>query len=216
MVRHLRINPVWFTLLVALSGGGCQTTQATKVVSNSMPAPKPCRNAHDTYVYVVNGLDPVHLAGTPTLAAQLRESGFPNTKSAEWRGMRQIEAEVRTISRTQPGSRFALIGYSIGAYAVRDSAKRLVCEGIPVAVVAYIGGDYLTDSPGTRLAGVGRVVNITGKGHLLTGRDLFFNGTDITGAANLRLENTRHFDLPLHPDTLTILLAALGSPAPGY
>ena len=34
---------------------------------------------------------------------------------------------------------------------------------------------------------VGRVVNVTGNGYLLTGRNLFWNGTELTGAANGRL-----------------------------
>lgn len=93
------------------------------------------------------------------------------------------------------------------------TANRLIRDGVPVAVVGYVGGDYLSDSPATRVAGAGRVVNVTGDGHLLTGRNLFFNGTDISGARNLRLAGTDHFSLLRHPDTVAALEAELHAAA---
>lgn len=163
----------------------------------------------DIHVFVVNGADPFLWAGTDQLAGRIRESGYPNTRHRMWGQSGQVEAEVRQIHRQNPGARVVLIGYSTGAFAVRNTAARLVRDGIPVAMVGYVGGDYFSDSAETRLGGVGRVINVTGDGHYLTGRNLFFNGTDITGAANLRLAGVGHFDLPRHPDTLGLLLAGL-------
>ena len=53
-------------------------------------------------------------------------------------------------------------------------------------------------------------MNVTGNGYLLTGRNLIWNGTDLTGATNARLEGVNHFGLPTHPRTLAMMLAGLG------
>ena len=88
-------------------------------------------------------------------------------------------------------------------------------DRIPVAMLGYVGGDYLGDTAYTRPAGVGRVVNVTGNGFLLTGRNLFWNGTAITGAANVRLPAS-HFWLPTHPKTVAMLLAGLSEVSAGH
>jgi hypothetical protein len=164
-------------------------------------------------VYVIDGFDPAGLAGLRRLAARLRADGFPDTRYAGWLRAGQVEREVRAAHAADPSARFALVGYSAGAFAARNVANRLVRDGVPVAVVGYVGGDYLSDSAATRAAGVGRVVNVTGNGHPLTGRNLFFNGTDISGARNLRLAGAGHFALPTHPDTVAALEAELAAAA---
>jgi hypothetical protein len=60
------------------------------------------------------------------------------------------------------------------------------------------------------------VVNVRGDGFLLTGRNLFFNGTDLTGATNVSLRGTRHFGLPGHPDTFTALHQGINSATAAY
>ena len=102
-----------------------------------------------------------------------------------------------------------MIGYSAGSYKARALANRLVQSGVPVGVVGYIGGDYLRDTAETRVPGAGLVVNITGDGFLLTGRNLMFNGTAVSGAWNVPLTGTAHYDLPVHPRTFATLYSAL-------
>lgn len=164
-------------------------------------------------VYVLDGVDPLGLAGTRGLADRLRRAGFPDTHYAGWLRAGRVEREIRAAHAADPAARFAVVGYSAGVYTARNMANRLTRDGVPVAVVGYVGGDYLSDTDRSRAAGVGRVVNVTGDGHPLTGRNLFFNGTDLTGARNLRLAGTGHFDLPGHPDTLATLEAELAAAA---
>jgi hypothetical protein len=217
MPHTLRQTLVWSVVLFGLAAGGCLTARNEKVVAG-YPISEPADHCHAsaTFVYVVNGLDPVHLAGVPALTKRLQASGYPNTQFAEWKEIGRIEKEIRKTHGCQPDAQFALIGYSIGAPVVRNAATRLIRDGVPVALVAYIGGDYLSDSAETRVPGAGRVVNITGDGHLMTGRNLFFNGTDITGATNVRLAGTRHFFLPEHPETFATLFAALNAATGGF
>jgi hypothetical protein len=168
-----------------------------------------------TRVYLVNGADPCGWAAMSKLADWIRWSGYPRTKYGEVYDMIPFEMEIRKLHREDPNARFVLIGFSAGTLAVRMSANRLVRDGIPVAMLGYIGGDYLGDTGYTRPMGVGRVVNVTGNGFLLTGRNLFWNGTTITGAANARLPAS-HFWLPTHPRTLAMMLAGLCEVTAGH
>lgn len=194
-------NPLYLCALCVLPWAG----RAAAGEGEDPPAPDP-----HTYVFVADGLDPLELAGTRGLAARIREAGFPHTRYGAWYEVDQFEREIRAIAATDPDARFALIGYSMGTYKVRKAANRLAQDGVPVAVLGYIGGDFLDDGAYTRPPGVGRVVNVTGEGFLLTGGSLVANGTTICGATNLHLAGTKHFHLPGHPDTASVLLWELG------
>lgn len=162
-----------------------------------------------TRVYLVNGADPFRWAGMDLLAERVRRSGYPHTRYGEVYDIGGFEREIREVHTADPSAQFVLIGFSAGTLAVRAAANRLVRDGVPVAMVGYVGGDYLTDTEYTRPAAVGRIVNVTGNGYLLTGRNLIWNGVDVTGASNVRLVGVAHFDLPTHPRTLAALLAGL-------
>ena len=168
-----------------------------------------------TRVYVVNGADPFGWAGLARLAARVRANGYPQTRYGEVYEVGAFEREIRDTATRDPAARFALIGFSAGTLPVRAAAHRLAAEGVPVALVGYVGGDYLTDTEYSRPAGVGRVVNVTGNGYLVTGRNLFWNGTDLTGAANVRLAGVPHFGLPTHPATYRALMAGLADVSAG-
>jgi hypothetical protein len=162
-------------------------------------------------IYILDGLDPVGLAGVESLAERLRRAGFPRVEVDGWYSWWFVEREIRSTHAADPNARFAVIGYSTGSYAARMMVNRLTRAGIPVSVLGYVGGDFLSDSPRTRMPGVGQVVNVTGDGFLLTGRNLFYNGTDLTGARNVRLNGTWHYELPTHPTTFDTLFAALAA-----
>ncbi len=212
--------------VAVVSGAGC------RVVRDADDATTAARGdgayiAHrlqeNTVILVVNGGDPLHLADADAFARQFRTEGYPHAQVAEWHQEHAIEQAVREVHRDEPGARIVLIGYSLGAYCVRDIANRLNRDGIPIVMVGYIGADYLADTTDSRLEGVARVVNVTGDGHVLTGKNLFFNGTEVTGARNVRLAGTRHFDLLNHPEAFGVMLQelqqlesrSLDSPIPG-
>ncbi len=172
------------------------------------PAPVGTVAGH-VHVYILDGFDPIGASGVTQLGEQLRNAGLPATQVGGWYRAWAFEREIRALHAADPTARFALIGYSAGTYAARAAANRLIRDGVPVAVVGYIGGDYLRDTEETRVVGARQVVNVTGDGYLLTGRNLLFNGTDVTGARNVRLVGTRHYSLPTHPDTFAKLYSAL-------
>lgn len=162
-----------------------------------------------THVYLVNGADPFGWAGMERLSDRVRRAGYPHTRYGEVYDVGGFEREIREVYGKDPTARFVLIGYSAGTLSVRGTANRLLRDGVPVAMLGYIGGDYLTDSESSRPAQVGRIVNVMGDGYPLTGRNLFWNGTPLTGASNARLDGVSHFGLPTHPRTIAMLLAGL-------
>jgi hypothetical protein len=179
-------------------------------------APMPVQSAPapaggDIRIYILDGVNPLGLAGIDRLADQLRGAGFRHTRVGGWYSAAAFEREIRATHAGDPSARFAVIGYSAGSYPARTLANRLVRGGVPVAVLGYVGGDYLRDTPETRVPGVGRVVNVTGNGYLLTGRNLMFNGTDVSGATNVRLAGTNHYSLPTNPRTFQTLYEALSA-----
>lgn len=159
-------------------------------------------------VFVLNGLDPFGWAGAEQMAGQIRAAGYPDTRYMSAFRIRRLEREVREAHAADPSAPIVLIGFSMGTYQVRRVAERLGQDGIPVAMVGYVGGDYLPGTTAAWPANVGQVVNVTGNGYLLTGRNLIANGADIPGATNMRLP-ARHFALPGRPETTRALLQGM-------
>jgi hypothetical protein len=203
--RHLVVPAVLCLVAGCATSSAAAPPESYPAAPTLVPAAAVGRPGSDLHVYVVDGADPAGWAGTARLADRLRWGGYPHTRYAGMTGVGQVEREIRGIHARNPAARFALIGYSAGTIPVRNAANRLVRDGVPVAMVGYVGGDYLTDTAESRVVGAGRVVNIRGNGYLLTGRNLVFNGADLTGARNLRLSGTHHFGLMKHPTTLATL-----------
>ncbi len=160
-------------------------------------------------VYILDGVDPLGLGGLREMTGHISSSGY-ETRYGSWYQVLSFEYEIRQVHELQPTMQFAIIGYSFGVYRAKALANRLIRDGIPVVMVGYIGGDYLHNSPSSVPSGA-HVVNVTGNGFLGTGRNLFWNGTDLTGADNLRL-GVNHFDLPKQQETLDALITGLGAP----
>ena len=171
----------------------------------------PLTTGTNTRVYVINGVDPFGWAGLSQMADRIRASGYPETKYGAWFQVLKFDRDIRAAYRQDPSSQFVIIGYSFGVYRAKALANRLTRDGIPVAMVGYIGGDYLRNSPASQMAGGPRVVNVTGDGYLLTGRNLFFNGTDLNGADNVRMPGVRHFGLPKQEQTLSALVNGMNA-----
>jgi hypothetical protein len=174
------------------------------------PAPVPAVPvaAIPVRVYVLNGVDPFGFGGLKNMTDRIQSNGY-DTHYGQWYQVLQFEREIRAIHDMAPSTQFAIIGYSFGVYRAKALANRLTRDGIPVAMVGYIGGDYLRNSA-SDVPGGARVVNVTGNGFFVTGRNLFWNGTELSGADNVRLR-ANHFDLPKQQQTLDSLLAGLGS-----
>jgi hypothetical protein len=170
------------------------------------PASEPF--AAPVHVYVINGVDAFGFAKLREMTDRLRGNGY-DAHYAQWYQSGRMERDIRQLQSQQPGTPVAIVGYSFGAYRAKAMANRLTRDGVPVTMVGYIGGDYLRNSPSDMPNGA-RVVNVTGNGFLPTGRNLFFNGTDLSGAENLRL-GARHFDLPKQTETYDAILGGLAS-----
>lgn len=168
-----------------------------------------------TRVYVINGVDPFGWAGLSEMTDRIRTSGYPDTKFGGWYQVLQFDREIRAAHREDPRAQFVIIGYSFGVYRAQALASRLTRDGIPVAMVGYIGGDYLRNSPASHMAGGPRVVNVMGDGYLLTGRNWFFNGTHLDGADNLRMPGVRHFGLPKQDRTVDALVNGMNAATSG-
>lgn len=181
---------------------------APPVATAPAPTLAPIAAAPITRVYVLNGMDPFGWGGLRDMSDRIRDSGY-DTRYGQWYQVLRFEREIRELHAREPGTQFAIVGYSFGVYRARALANRLTRDGIPVAMVGYIGGDYLRNSASDVPSGP-RVVNVTGNGFLVTGRNLIWNGTELSGADNLRLR-ANHFDLPKQQQTLDALLAGLGS-----
>lgn len=166
----------------------------------------------NTHVYVFDGVNPLGMARVNRLSDRLRNAGFEQTRTTKWfRPVAAVEREIRATHAQDPSARFVLIGYSAGSYKARALANRLVPSGVPVAMVGYVGGDYLRDTTRTQVPGADQVVNVTGNGYLLTGRNLLFNGTYLSRASNVRLPRTAHYALPSDPRTFDALHAAFAA-----
>lgn len=165
--------------------------------------------AESTYIYVFDGFCPFGQSRIKQLTDRLHLAGFNRVQCAKWYSRPAFEREILATYAADPSAHFAVIGYSAGTFRARSLANRLIQSGVPVAVVGYIGGDYLRDTEWTQVAGASQIVNVTGDGYLMTGQNLLFNGTVVTGAWNLRLAGTSHYALPTRPETFAVLHAAL-------
>ena len=164
-------------------------------------------------VYVINGLNVLGRTGFSAMVDRIRDAGFSDTRSTPWYRANQFDRDIRKLHAEQPGTPVVIIGYSFGTYRARAIANRLTRDGIPVSMVGYVGGDYLRNSSSSMPSGA-HVVNVTGNGFLLTGRNLLFRGTDLTGADNRRL-NVNHLDLPKQQETIDALVSGINSSTTG-
>ncbi len=169
------------------------------------------------YLFFINGVDRLYLGNLNSLCAYVRQLGFPHAQCGQMSQSRDYYYEIRRLHRADPQAKFVLLGFSAGAYLARNIAHSLQDEGIGVEVLIYIGGDALRNEDRSRPANARRIINITGHGYLLTGRNLFMNGEHIAGAENLRLP-VRHMALPSQAETISAVLRALvdlaGEPQP--
>jgi hypothetical protein len=168
------------------------------------------------YIFLINGLDPLYLANLNGLCAYLRALGFAQAEVGQMTAAAAFRDKIRQVRASDPYARIALLGFSAGAYRAESILQMLKRENVAIDLLIYVGADMIRQGEYSQPANVRRIVNITGHGFLLSGYDLFFNGTTLPGARNVRL-SARHFALPSHPQTIRIVveeLAALTGEAP--
>jgi hypothetical protein len=156
------------------------------------------------HFFLINGLDPLQATNVHGVAAYFRSIGFTNTSSYQWPSTPKVRKQIETLHRTDPEARIVLFGFSVGANCVRGLANNLQKDGIPIDCLIYAGGDTIFNSPSSKPANVGQIVNITGHGLIFLGGDIYFKGDNLDGAVNRRLP-ARHMDIPANPDTINLV-----------
>jgi hypothetical protein len=157
------------------------------------------------YIFAVNGMDPFCLGNLNGLCDYLREQGFANTNFAQLHTCAVFSSRMRQIRQEDPEARIVLIGFSCGCNVAKGITNSLNKDGTRIDLLVYLAGDYITNSPSSFPSNVCNVLNIRGKGYLLSGGSLFFCGADIDGARNYTLAS-RHMLAPSRQETLELLM----------
>lgn len=169
----------------------------------------PCRCCKEhVYIFGVNGLNPMCLGNFNGMLNYFRDEGFHNTYFGQLYTSHVFCAKIREIRRCDPHARIVLIGFSWGANYVRKMAHHLADEGCRIDLLIYLVGDLVGNCDESRPANVDRIVNVRGKGLVLLGGDLFFNGADIDGAINHNL-GCRHILAPSRREALSLVMHEL-------
>lgn len=156
------------------------------------------------HVFAVNGLNPLCLGNFNGLCDYIKRQGYTNTYFGQMYTCLNFSDRIRKVRQADPDAKIVLIGFSLGANIVRTIANDLEKDGTSVDLLVYMVGDYVRDTPESRPSNVRRIVNIRAQGIVLTGGDLLFNGAEIQGARNHRL-NVRHILVPSRRETLELL-----------
>ncbi len=166
-----------------------------------------CCKEH-VYIFAVNGLNPLCLGNFNGFCDYLREEGFENTYFHHIHTCWGVGRQIRQIRCEDPEARIVVIGFSAGCWCARCLADSLARDGTRVDLLVYLSGDYVKNTPRWHPDNVCRVLNVRAKGLIYTGGDLFFNGADLDGARNCRLE-IRHILTPSHPDSVALVMEEL-------
>jgi hypothetical protein len=179
-----------------------------EVVKNCEAAP--ADGKEHVYTFIVNGLDPMQLANLNGMSGYLRRLGFSQTHYEPMLGYRATRQQLLAIRKSDPDAKIVLVGYSLGSGVVKRLANDLEKENIAVDRLVYLGGDFIGNTEASRPKNVAKVINIRGHGSLFSGYDLFWNGTEIDNAQNVKLDR-RHFLLPSSGQTMETLASELAS-----
>jgi hypothetical protein len=198
-------RPAWAAFLAAaLATPGCahlSVPSAPEATAPSLAIPAECRNR--LHVYLINGCDLAGCADFASLRERLGELGFTKVHSGELYDYFDLACSLKEVKRDDPDARIALVGYSLGANAVRHLARNAGDAGIPVELVVYLDAVCL---PGNSLAppSACRVLNVFSphKGK---------QAPQVAGAENIELPPTGHFSVPTHPAVVEILAQELSA-----
>ncbi len=185
----------------------CQTIlheaqrQQLDPAASCQAAPKCCRD--HVYLFLVNGLDPVNYGDLTGLRDYLHKLGFNNTYYGQFFHGHAFRKEIYRIHDRDPQARFVLIGFSIGANVVHSLAESVQDHAVTIALMVYLSGNNpVTPMPAKRPENVECFLNVLACG-------IMKNRGERGDAENLRVPNTRHFDIPMHPTTQRALAEKL-------
>jgi hypothetical protein len=164
-----------------------------------------CARNH-VYVFLVDGMDPLDCANLRGLRDYVQSLGFTKTYYGQLFHKSHFISEICRLHREDPDARFALVGFSFGANAVRDICHAIEPEGVSVDLLLYLGGNTLKNVPVDRPTNAGQIVNILACGCI-------WNGDTLDGAINLNYDDVYHFGSPTHVKTLTLLAEELAKSA---
>ena len=219
----IRVNRYVITAMMVWAVLGCRSyaTEPTNAIppvatvsqASEVDAQTRCQNLAQsekdhTYIYVVNGLDPLFLGKLNGFCKSIRCVGYKNVELVSMRRCGRIEDKICCIRQNDPRAKIVIAGYSWGANRARAICNSLNNRSVPVDLLVYIGGDMVGDREYSRPPNAARILNLNGHGLVLLGRDMFFNGEDISGATNYRLD-VPHLGLPRRQETLDLFLAAV-------
>jgi hypothetical protein len=158
------------------------------------------------HVFLVNGLDPLHVGNLPGVGTYIRDLGFQHTSCRELLCWWNLKTEIRQIRQEDPQARLVLIGYSMGGSVVHWMAHHLSDEDIPVDLVVYLDAPSICNMFHTQPDLVRRSVSLHSHGIVFRGRALDW--------ADDQEVSCMHLSAPTHQLTLETLareLTAVGA-----
>jgi hypothetical protein len=156
------------------------------------------------HFFLINGLDPAYAGNLNGIASYFRSIGFVNTNSYQFPSAPKVRKQIEAIRHNNPDARIVLLGFSLGANYARRLANELQRDGIFLDCLIYLGGDMIFNNAQSTPSNIGEIVNITGHGLIFLGRDIYFKGDNLDGAANYRLD-ARHITIPAQPEVINII-----------
>jgi hypothetical protein len=199
----------WLSLVPILCASGClaHLNPAPRVTSADLVSCQalPSASRDSVHVYFINGLDPFDKGNLVGLSERVRELGFKNVEFGQMYDEPAMRHEILQLHREDPATKVVVVGFSFGANLARLLTDQLRAEAIPVDLLVYLGGDTLTNSPEDRPVNARRIVNITAEGCNWLFAGLIWQGVEMDGVENLRLENVDHFHVPTNERVLRLL-----------
>jgi hypothetical protein len=207
-MMRARGQRTWGLLLAVLviSSTGCLgflnpvAPEAVQYAHTCPPLPQECRN--HVYIFFVTGMDPLDCANLNGVRDFLNELGYLKTWNGQLYHVPHFIQEIRRIHQEDAEAHFVLIGFSFGANAIREMARSVGEDNIPIDLLVYCGANTFTDCPENRPANALRVLNFLATGCI-------WNGADLTGAVNECYADVWHFGSVTHLHTLNVLVDEL-------
>jgi hypothetical protein len=163
--------------------------------------PQCCKSR--VHVFLIDGLDPLNAGALTDVRAFLIDVGFIKTSLGQVYHAGSFGDQIRKLHRDDPEAQFALVGFDRGARSARALACELVGEGVPVALVVFLDGQFLEELPPQGLPGT-RVVHVRNAGGL-------WDVPELKTVENVNVQGCEHFQLPTHPLTLEVLASGLAA-----
>jgi hypothetical protein len=145
-------------VLVLLTPGAARRAHASPPCAAGAEC---CDGRDQVHVYVLGGIDPFGWADLPRFIATIRSWGYRHVSLAGYGQARRFERDIRRVHAANPHARFAIIGLSAGAVTGQWLTWRLLGDGVPVALLVYLDGKWVSRSwPAERVAPPPRTVNV--------------------------------------------------------